>query len=249
MRVLAFVTMLLWVTTANALDPAYLADWPTAGRVLADQKGKDHPDTLARQSAALHQLDRAIEDMAGSRRWTRLTSDEIRISGQYRAAAERIRDEVNRTLSNQLPSGFNGPFAEAPLQRWNSLQWHYERDAEFRAANLGRYLRQAVLRQLAVEIATAGARTGGSPESRGLDDRDLDRIGMLLLLVVSGAVVMLLIRFLRKRRTTRSVSPAVATRPVDPQLARCFMPLPEPIRRGSQSPTRPGRPTTPGHGH
>ena len=219
MRFFACVAMLSWVTTASALDPVYLADWPTAERVLADQKGEDHPDTLARQMAALHQLDRAIEDLAGSRRWTSLTSDEIRISGQYRAAAERIRDEANRTLSNQLPPGFNGPFAEPPLQRWNSLQWQYERDAEFRAANLGRYLRQPVLRQLAAETATAGARTGGSTESRGLDDRDLDRIGMLLLLVVSGAVVMLSIRFLRRRRTTWSASPAVATWPVDPQLA------------------------------
>ncbi len=133
--------MLAWVTTAHALDPAYLAAWPTVGRVLADHQGGDHSDTLARQMAAPHQLDRAVDEMAGPRRWQALTPDEIRIRGQYRAASGRIRDEVNSTLSNQLSPGFHGPFAEPPLQPWYALQWKYERDPELRSAKLGRYLR------------------------------------------------------------------------------------------------------------
>ena len=83
--------MLAPAEVARALEPAYLEGWPTAERVLADHKGNDRPDTLARQMAALHQLALAIDELAGPRRWREgLTADEQRLKGQYVAAAESL---------------------------------------------------------------------------------------------------------------------------------------------------------------
>jgi hypothetical protein len=192
--------LLACATPCQALDPAYLAEWPTAERVLADHQGKDHPDTLARQMAALHHLDRAIEDMAGPRRWRGLTPDENRIRGKYGAAAGRIRDEVNATFSNQLPPGLQRLFARPPLREWYSLQWRYERDPEVRTATLGRYLAPPLLQQLAAQIAASDARIGKSPQSHGLDDGDRERIGMLVMVVVLLAGVTFIVRFLRRPR-------------------------------------------------
>ena len=211
--------MLAWVTAAHALDPAYLADWPAVERVLADHQGKDRADTLARQMAALHQLDRAIEEMAGPRRWHGLTPDENRLRSHYGAASGRIRDEVNSTLPNELSPGFHGPLAKPPLRKWYALQWQYERDLDVRAATLGRYLSPATLQRLEVEIAGSDARIGKAPVSRGPDDRDLDRIGVLMLVAALGAVVALSIRFLRRRRTNARASSAGTASPSDPELA------------------------------
>ena len=154
------VLLLVFAPRSYALAPAYLTEWPSAEQVLADHQGTDRQDTLARQMAALHHLDRSIEDMADTRRWHGLTPDENRLRGEYYAAAERIRDEVNSTLANELPSGFNGPFAKPPLRKWYALQWKYERDPQVRAQTLGRYLSPPLLAELGAKKSASDARAG-----------------------------------------------------------------------------------------
>ena len=158
--VVACALLLAYAPRSHALEPAYLKEWPSADQVLTDHQGKDRQDTLARQMAALHHLDRSIEDMADARRWHGLTPDENRLRGEYYAAAERIRDEVNATLSNQLPPGFNGPFAKPPLRKWYALQWKYERDPQVRDRTLGRYLSPPLLAELGAKKSASDARAG-----------------------------------------------------------------------------------------
>ena len=144
--------------SALALEPAYLKEWPGLKRVLEDFQGADEYDTLARQVAALNQLDRAIEDMADDRRWNNLTKDEIALRGVYRGAAAEMHEKVKGSLSNELGPGFHWPWEEAPLQQWFSLQWQYESDPAFRAATLSRYLSAPLLNELNVRKAASDAR-------------------------------------------------------------------------------------------
>jgi hypothetical protein len=182
------VLLLVFAPRSYALDPAYLNEWPSAEQVLADHQGKDRQDMLARQMAALHHLDRSIEDMAGTRRWHGLTADENRLRGEYYAAAERIRGDVNSTLSNELPSGFNGPFAKPPLRKWYALQWKYERDPQVRAQTLGRYLSPPLLAKL------------GAKQSASYDRAGKSYLVPLVALAALAALA-LLILLLRRRRS------------------------------------------------
>jgi len=169
----AFLALLI-APCSLALEPAYLAEWPGVERVLADFQDGDHYDTMARQMAALNQLDRAIEDMADDRRWNDLTKDEIALRGRYRQAAARIREEANGSLSNELGPGFHWPGEEPPLQQWHSRQWLYESDPGFRAATLSRYLSPPLLNELNVRKASsdARARATGQELLRGLGYRE-----------------------------------------------------------------------------
>jgi len=194
------VLLLAFAPRSYALDPAYLTEWPSAEQVLADHHGKDRQDTLARQMAALHHLDRSIEDMAGTRRWHGLTPDENRLRGEYYAAAERIRDEVNSTLSNELPSGFNGPFAKPPLRKWYALQWKYERDPQVRAQTLSRYLSPPLLAELGAKRTAPDARAGKS----------------YLVPLVALAALVLLILLLRRRRRSAAARKAATTQEPTP---------------------------------
>ena len=131
----------LLAPAGGAVEPAYLSGWPSVERVLADNAGSDHEDTMARQMAALNQLSLAIDELAGPRRWHEgLTPDEQRLRGLYYAAAEKIRDEAHATLSNELGPGFHGPFSKPPLRKWYAQQWAYETDPSGRRATLLRYL-------------------------------------------------------------------------------------------------------------
>jgi hypothetical protein len=96
-----FCLLLLALAPADeASEPAYLADWPTAERVLADHQGTDRDDTLARQMAALNQLSLAIDELAGPRRWREgLTPDEQRLRGKEPSHDEQTR-VYERLLSN-----------------------------------------------------------------------------------------------------------------------------------------------------
>lgn len=153
----------------QALEPAYLAEWPPVEQVLEDHRGSSEDDTMARQMAALHHLNRAIEEIAGPRRWQGLGVDEERIRGGYWTAAERIREVVNSTLSTEPPSGLRGLFSDSPLREWYALQWSYERDPAVRAATLAKYLSPPVIAQLAQATATADAR--GAEAARELVNR------------------------------------------------------------------------------
>jgi hypothetical protein len=192
--------LLAYAPRSQALDPAYLTEWPSAEQVLADHQGKDRQDTLAHQMAALHHLDRSIEDMAGTRRWHGLTPDENRLRGEYYAAAERIRDEVNSTLSNELPSGFNGPFAKPPLRKWYALQWKYERDPQVRAQTLSRYLSAQLLTELGAKQSASDDRAGKS----------------YLVPLVALAASVLLILLLRGRRRSAAARKAATTQEPTP---------------------------------
>lgn len=156
--VFTWLALLGVVPPALGLDPAYLKQWPGLERVLEDFQGSDEFDTLARQSAALNQLDRAIEDMADDRRWNNLTKDEIALRGLYRRAVADMRERVKARLSNELGPGFHWPWEEAPLQQWFSLQWQYESDPGFRAATLSRYLSAPLLEELNARKAASDAR-------------------------------------------------------------------------------------------
>lgn len=184
--VVVFALLLAYPPRSHALEPAYLKEWPSAEQVLADHQGRDRQDTLARQMAALHHMDRSIEDRAGTRRWQGLTPDEKRLRGEYYAAAERIRDEVNSTLSNELPSGFNGPFAKPPLRKWYALQWKYERDPQVRAQTLSRYLSPPLLAELGAKKTASEVRAGKS---------------YLVPLVAFAALVLLILLFRSRRRS------------------------------------------------
>ena len=200
--VVACALLLAYAPRSHALDPAYLKEWPSADQVLADHQGKDRQDTLARQMAALHHLDRSIEDMAGARRWHGLTPDENRLRGEYYAAAERIRDEVNSTLSNELPPGFNGPFAKPPLRKWYALQWKYERDPQVRDRTLGRYLSPPLLAELGAKKSASDARAGeaGRELLDGLGQPERGAGKSYLVPLVALAALGLLVVVIRSRR-------------------------------------------------
>lgn len=204
--------LLAFAPRSDALDPAYLKDWPTAEQVLADHQGADRQDTLARQMAALHQLHRSIEDMADARRWHGLTADENRLRGDYWKAAERIRDEVNSTLSNELPPGFNGPFAKPPLRKWYAMQWKYERDPEVRAQTLSRYLPARLLAELGAKKSASDARAGeaGRELLDGLRQPERSARKSFLVPLVGLAILGLLVAVMRSRRR-RAVSREIAS--------------------------------------
>jgi hypothetical protein len=216
------VLLLVFAPRSYALDPEYLKDWPSPDQVLADHQGKDRQDTLAHQMAALHHLDRSIEDMAGTRRWHGLTADENRLRGEYYAAAERIRDEVNSTLSNELPSGFNGPFAKPPLRKWYALQWKYERDPKVRDQTLGRYLSPPLLAELGAKKSASDARAGEAgrelldglrqPE-RGAGRSHLVPLAVLVALGLLVAVIRGRRRNAAAREAERTQDPAPDVRP------------------------------------
>ena len=130
--------LLLFATAAAALDPPYLADWPTADRVLADHVGENDDDTLARQLAAFNVLRSSIEYMAGDRRWQGLTADELRLRGEYGAAAERIRQRIFAT--HRDGRGPDCPNRPRRCASGRALQWSYEGNTRFRHETLSRYL-------------------------------------------------------------------------------------------------------------
>ena len=73
-------------TQAQATNPPYLSQYPSAARVKAEIKGTDAMDTAARQMGAFWQLQKIIETLSGLR-WARneLTPAEGRLLGEYRA--------------------------------------------------------------------------------------------------------------------------------------------------------------------
>lgn len=198
--------LLLFSTTAQALDPSYLSHWPSADRVLADHAGVDEDDTLARQMSALIVMQNSIDYMAGPRRWQGLTPDEQRLRGEYYRAADRIRGQVHATHSNERTSRFG----EAPLQKWNGQQWRYEGDPSFRHTTLTRYLPAEAVTRIEAETPGILAPPKGG-EGNGL-------IGWLPW-VAGLAVFLLLLRAWRRlaaRRRERSLAAAAAADPTVP---------------------------------
>lgn len=198
-RWLAVCASLAMAVPASAADPSYLSEWPTVEQVLADHQGANPQDTMARQMAALNILRTSIEEMAGPRRWHGLTPDEESLRGQYYTGAEKIRDVVNATLSNELGPGFHGPFAKPPLREWYALQWDYESDPAFRATTLQRYLSPTLLATLGAQAhATPDTESTRAGQSRGRWPTYLAGLAAVLALVM---VVRAYRRRLSRRRT------------------------------------------------
>lgn len=147
---------------AQALEPAYLAQMPTVEQVLADNRGKNELDTKARQVAALTQARKAIEDLGIARIRTGYLPDEQRLIGEYWTAVYRLQDEA-KVLAGPTPG------ADSPWARWMYLEGRYERDPEFRAENLTRYLSPALRQQLNATNADTDARVRESKRQLRVD--------------------------------------------------------------------------------
>ena len=80
----------------QALNPAYLKEFPSVDQVMAQVKGSDAKDTVNRQMASFLQLKKILEDLAGTR-WLRgqLTPDESRIHGNYDLAYNNLAKPLN----------------------------------------------------------------------------------------------------------------------------------------------------------
>ncbi len=82
---------------AQSMKPPYLSEMPSVQRVLAEVKGSDADDTVARQLGALLQFNKMIEDMAWElqRRYAdALTGDERRLRAEYMAEFKQLRATV-----------------------------------------------------------------------------------------------------------------------------------------------------------
>ncbi len=86
------------------MEPAYLAEMPSAERVMADTKGRNELDTKARQVAALTQARKAIEDLGIARIRTGYLPDEQRLIGEYWTAVYRLQEEA-KVLTGSTPRG------------------------------------------------------------------------------------------------------------------------------------------------
>jgi hypothetical protein len=198
--------LLSLVSSASlALDPSYLEQWPNVERVLADNRTPEANDTTARQMAALHVLRDGVEYAAGSRRWHGLTADEQRLRAEYYAAAERIREQMHSTLSNELGPGLHFPWQESPLREWYGLQWSYEGAYEFREATLRRYVAETVMPQILAETPPSLSRASAE-----------ERKGVSPVVLVGGAIVLLFViariaRRFRARRATDAAPTSEAT--------------------------------------
>jgi hypothetical protein len=138
-----------------ALDPGYLDEMPAVERVLTDTHGDDELDRKARQVAALTQMRKAIEDLGIARMVSGYLPDEQRLIGEYWTGITRLQEEA-KVLTGP-PAG-----PEAPWAKWLALEGRYERDAQFRAETLSRYLSPALRQQLNVTNANTDARVRAS---------------------------------------------------------------------------------------
>ena len=188
--------LLLFATAAAALDPPYLAAWPTADRVLTDHVGKNDDDTLARQLAAFNVLRSSIEYMAGDRRWHGLTADELRLRGEYGAAAERIRQRIFATHKDGRALDSEPSPA---MRKWTALQWSYEGDPRFRHETLSRYLpAEAVARIEGETPQSIAPRGSGAKGGRSA----------WITWTTAAAGLLLLVTLVRRRRASRSPTAA-----------------------------------------
>lgn len=187
------------VAAQNSLDPPYLNEMPSIERVLEDVKGKDRLDTMARQSAAMQQLKRVIEDMAGQRRWQGLTPDETRLRDAYAGEGFRIKDEAIAGLRS-TSTGRNSPRLD-----WLDAQFDYENDPKVRAELLRRYFSPEFLNALGVQISNTDARVAASQAQIRSDlgiepdffeglDASAVAAGIIMLMPVFGLIALCVFR-------------------------------------------------------
>jgi hypothetical protein len=100
----ALCAVFVFATSAAALDPSYLSEFPDPSRITQDFQGADRLDTLALQIAALNRLSMLVAEMAGDRYYTPgkyPTPDEARVLAAIRATAEPLGAEAEATLRGQ----------------------------------------------------------------------------------------------------------------------------------------------------
>jgi hypothetical protein len=186
--------------TLGATDPPYIEQLPSVERLLADLKGSDRHDTLARQRGALEMLVRGIHLLAGPREFSSgLTPDELRLLQPYGEASDAVRDDAYSDLSNEQPRGWN-PFAKSPLQAWNAQAYAYQRNPEFRDALLRRYLSDDVAAEFSAAFRQEDAVLAGeiAPGARFREpDADTLLVARTVLWLVLAAMVL---GFLREWR-------------------------------------------------
>ena len=134
-----------------------------------------------------------------------MTADEQRLRGDYYVEAERIRDHMHSTLSNDLGPGFHPPWREPPLREWYGLQWSYEGDFEFREATLRRYVPEPVIAQILAETPPSISRPDVADGKRVPGIAFAAGAALLLFIIVS------VVRRLAARSRAESVATGEST--------------------------------------
>jgi hypothetical protein len=122
------------VRTQKPVDTGYLKEMPAPARVLADMRGSDNLDTIARQWGALYQLRNIISEMSEGRIYlNQLTDSEKQLNQAYfKAMSDLPTPTFDEDETKRL--GMNSPRA-----RWFGLRTRYELDESFRNELLKRY--------------------------------------------------------------------------------------------------------------
>jgi hypothetical protein len=91
---------------SSAVNPAYLAQFPSVDQVMSQLKGTDAKDTTNLELGTFRQLPQFIEDLAGQR-WihNQMTPDESRLIGAYTLAYNNLAKPLNFPFDNY----FNQP--------------------------------------------------------------------------------------------------------------------------------------------
>jgi hypothetical protein len=91
----------LQTKSGAAINPAYLAQFPSVDQVMSQLKGTDAKDTTNLELGTLRQLPQFIEDLAGQR-WihNQMTPDESRLIGAYNLAYNNLAKPLNFPFDN-----------------------------------------------------------------------------------------------------------------------------------------------------
>ncbi len=115
-------------------DPRYLAEFPTAERVIADAKGTDALDTLQHQAGALNRLRRMIQELAGNRRFHNdYAPGERKLLDDYAAASGRLQKQAFATFDPKQDT------MDSPRAKWVGGLNAYQNSDELRDDLLKRY--------------------------------------------------------------------------------------------------------------
>jgi hypothetical protein len=136
------LALIALAAVAWAANPSYLNEMPSVDRVLAEVKGRDNLDTLARQCGALEQMGHIIEVMAGARRSGRpsFTADEARLKGKYDQTAWAM---TVKQLNSFDPAETKRLGMKSPRALWYSKRTIYGLDPQYREELLKQFFSPA----------------------------------------------------------------------------------------------------------
>ncbi len=168
----ALFASFLWVFAAQAAEPAYLKDMPSAEKVvateksLATEKGKDDFDTRARQAAALGHIQKVMKEMEGRREFNGQTPAEQKLMRDYGNAAFKAQTDMINSLPVSERTGANSKRA-----KWFALESDYEYDDGFQRRVMSTYFSEDFLK--ANKIAHLDS-LGRAARGRSLEDHPGD---------------------------------------------------------------------------